>query len=113
MAELNYPHPWPLSLCAGRGELDQQRSASLELGRRGSKSTKVPLVRLQPERGTGAGWRRARLFGVSAALMVTLGGCSASPEATRVPGEPGADVGNHGNPVVLVAPPNRFDRIYA
>ncbi len=28
-------------------------------------------------------------------------------------GEPGADVGNHGNPAVLVAPPDRVDRIYS
>jgi hypothetical protein len=28
-------------------------------------------------------------------------------------GEPAADVGNHGNPVVLVAPPDRVERVYA
>jgi hypothetical protein len=54
-----------------------------------------------------------RLFGVAGALVVVLGGCTFSPEASRVPGEPGADVGNHGNPVELLAPPDRFDRIYA
>jgi hypothetical protein len=53
-----------------------------------------------------------RLVGAGAALVVILGGCAASPEAARVPGEPGADPGNHGNPVVLVAPPDRFDRVY-
>jgi hypothetical protein len=29
-----------------------------------------------------------------------------------VRGEPGADPGNHGNPVVLLAPPDRVDRVY-
>jgi hypothetical protein len=46
-------------------------------------------------------------------LTLVLAGCASSPEAVRVRGEPGADVGNHGNPVVLLEPPNRFDRIYA
>jgi hypothetical protein len=67
---------------------------------------------LRRERGTNAG-RRLRLIGVSGVLVVLLGGCSVSPEASRVPGESGADVGNHGNPVTLLAPPDRFDRIYA
>ena len=42
--------------------------------------------------------RRLRLWGLTAAAAVILGGCASSPEASRVPGEPGADVGNHGNP---------------
>ena len=29
-----------------------------------------------------------------------------------MPGEPGADVGNHGNPVVLLEPLERVDRVY-
>jgi hypothetical protein len=29
-----------------------------------------------------------------------------------VPGEPGADVGNHGNPLVLVEPLDRDERVY-
>ena len=45
--------------------------------------------------------------------MLVLAGCALSPEAARVRGEPGADVGNHGNPVVLVAPPDRVERVYA
>ena len=56
--------------------------------------------------------RRLRLWGLAAAAAVVLGGCASSPEASRVPGEPGADVGNHGNPVVLVEPPERVDRVY-
>ena len=56
--------------------------------------------------------RRLRLWGLAAAAAVVLGGCASSPEASRVPGEAGADVGNHGNPVVLVEPPERFDRVY-
>lgn len=35
-----------------------------------------------------------------------------SPEAARVRGEPGADPGNHGNPVVLLEPANPVERIY-
>jgi len=69
-------------------------------------------VRSQREKWTSGGWRRLRLFGVAAGLMVMLGGCSVSPEASRVPGEPGADVGNHGNPVLLLAPPDRVERVY-
>ena len=53
-----------------------------------------------------------RLIGAGAALVVLLAGCASSPEASRVPGEPGADVGNHGNPVVLLEPPERVDRVY-
>ncbi len=44
--------------------------------------------------------RRLRLWGLAAAAAVVLGGCASSPEAARVRGEPGADPGNHGNPVV-------------
>jgi hypothetical protein len=56
--------------------------------------------------------RRLRLIGAGTALVILLAGCASSPEASRVPGEPGADPGNHGNPVVLLAPPERFDRVY-
>jgi hypothetical protein len=56
--------------------------------------------------------RRLRLIGAAAVLVVLLAGCASSPEAARVPGEPGADPGNHANPVVLLAPPERFDRVY-
>jgi hypothetical protein len=55
--------------------------------------------------------RQLRLIAAAAALVVILAGCS-SPEAARVRGEPGADPGNHANPVVLLAPPERFDRVY-
>ena len=56
--------------------------------------------------------RRLRLIGAAAALVVLLAGCASSPEAARVRGEAGADPGNHGNPVELLAPPERFDRVY-
>lgn len=56
--------------------------------------------------------RRLRLVGLGALLALVLGGCAASPEAARVRGEPGADPGNHGNPVVLLAPPDRVERVY-
>ena len=56
--------------------------------------------------------RRLRLIGAAAALVVFLAGCASSPEAARVRGEPGADPGNHGNPMVLLAPPERVDRVY-
>ena len=56
--------------------------------------------------------RRLRLWGFAAATAVVLGGCASSPEAARVRGERGADPGNHANPVVLLAPPDRFDRVY-
>ena len=56
--------------------------------------------------------RRLRLWGLTAAAAVILGGCASSPEASRVPGEPGADVGNHGNPLVLVEPLARDERVY-
>ena len=56
--------------------------------------------------------RRLRLLAMTAALAVVLAGCAASPEASRVPGEPGADIGNHGNPVQLVGSQDEFDRVY-
>jgi hypothetical protein len=56
--------------------------------------------------------RRLRLWGLAAATTVVLGGCASSPEAARVRGEPGADLGNHGNPVELLAPPDRVERVY-
>ena len=56
--------------------------------------------------------RRLRLAGAGAALVLILGGCASSPEASRVPGEPGADPGNHGNPVQLLEPPDRVERVY-
>ena len=56
--------------------------------------------------------RRLRLWGLAAAAVVVLGGCASSPEAARVRGEPGADPGNHGNPVVLLEPLERVDRVY-
>ena len=56
--------------------------------------------------------RRLRLAGAGAALLLLLGGCASSPEAGRVPGEPGADPGNHGNPVQLLEPPDRVERVY-
>jgi hypothetical protein len=56
--------------------------------------------------------RRLRLIGAAAVLVVLLAGCSSSPEAARVRGEVGADPGNHANPVVLLAPPDRFDRVF-
>jgi hypothetical protein len=55
---------------------------------------------------------RAKAIACAVGLLVVLTGCAASPEADRVRGEPGADPGNHGNPVVLVAPPDRVDRVY-
>ena len=56
--------------------------------------------------------RRLRLIGAAAALAIVLGGCASSPEAGRVRGEPGADPGNHGDPVVLLAPADRVERVY-
>ena len=56
--------------------------------------------------------RCLRCVGVAALLALILTGCATSPEAARVRGEPGADVGNHGNPVVLLEPPNRVERVY-
>jgi hypothetical protein len=52
------------------------------------------------------------LFGIGAVITLVLGGCASSPEAGRVRGEPGADPGNRGNPVVLLEPPERADRVY-
>jgi hypothetical protein len=57
-------------------------------------------------------FRRLRLLGLSAAIAFVLAGCAASPEASRVRGEPGGDPGNHGNPVELLAPPDRVERVY-
>ena len=74
--------------------------------------------RLSALRFHPAGWgdevlpRHLRRVGLALALVVILTGCASSPEAARVPGEPGADPGNHGNPVVLLAPPERFSRVY-
>src|SRR5690349_10749664 len=56
--------------------------------------------------------RRLRLIGIGVGIAVLLGGCATSPEAARVRGQPGADPGNHGNPVVLLAPPDRVERVY-
>ena len=56
--------------------------------------------------------RRLRLIGAGAALVVILSGCASSPEAARVRGEPGADPGNHGDPVVLLEPLDRDERVY-
>jgi hypothetical protein len=56
--------------------------------------------------------RQLRLIGAGVALVVLLAGCASSPEAARVRGERGADPGNHANPVVLLAPPDRVDRVY-
>ena len=56
---------------------------------------------------------RLRLLAALIPLSFILAGCAASPEAARVRGEPGADPGNHGNPVELLAPPDRFERIFA
>jgi hypothetical protein len=53
-----------------------------------------------------------RLIGAGAVLVVLLAGCASSPEAARVRGEPGADPGNHGNPVVLLEPLDRDERVY-
>lgn len=56
--------------------------------------------------------RRSRRIAAGFLLTVLLAGCASSPEAARVRGEPGADPGNHGNPVVLVEPPSQVERIY-
>ena len=55
--------------------------------------------------------RWLRLIGAGAPLVTGLGRCASSPEAARVRGEPGADPGNHGNPVVLLSPPDRDERV--
>jgi hypothetical protein len=69
-------------------------------------------VSLSPHHPITPSPRRLRLIGAGAALVVLLGGCASSPEAARVRGEPGADPGNHGNPVVLLEPLERDDRVY-
>jgi hypothetical protein len=56
--------------------------------------------------------RRLCRIAVAGVVAVMLAGCAASPEAARVRGEPGADPGNHGNPVELIAPPDEFARVY-
>jgi hypothetical protein len=56
--------------------------------------------------------RKGRRLLAAAGIVVVLAGCASSPEAARVRGEPGADPGNHGNPVQLVAPPDRVERVY-
>ncbi len=56
--------------------------------------------------------RRLRLVAIGAGLAIVLGGCASSPEAARVRGEPGADPGNHSNPVVLLEPLDRDERVY-
>ncbi|MCC6312838.1 MAG: hypothetical protein IT337_02405 [Thermomicrobiales bacterium] len=54
--------------------------------------------------------RRAGLTLAAGIAMLTLAGCG--PEAARVRGgAPGADVGNHGNPVVLLQAP-RIESIF-
>ena len=73
---------------------------------------RAPGSRRDGRGGTTPWTQRLRLLGVAGALAMILGGCAASPEAARVRGEPGADPGNHGNPVVLVAPPDEFERVY-
>jgi hypothetical protein len=62
--------------------------------------------------GTSIQKRRLRLLGTGVVITLFLAGCASSPEAARVRGEAGADPGNHGNPVVLLAPPERVDRVY-
>jgi hypothetical protein len=57
--------------------------------------------------------RALRLLLLVGALVVILAGCVTSPEASRLPGEPGADPGNHGDPIQLMAPAGEFDRVYA
>lgn len=56
--------------------------------------------------------RRVRLLVAGAGVILLLGGCTASPEASRTRGEPGGDVGNHGQPVQLLEPADRFERIF-
>jgi hypothetical protein len=81
---------------------------------RGSRVTgNVPLTPRHPDTLTpSSGSRRLRLIGAAAALVVLLAGCASSPEASRVRGELGADPGNHGNPVVLLEPSERTERVY-
>lgn len=56
--------------------------------------------------------RRAWLLAAGAGAILLLGGCSVSPEAARTRGEPGGDVGNHNQPVQLLEPADRFERIF-
>jgi hypothetical protein len=56
--------------------------------------------------------RRVRMLVAGAGIALLLGGCSVSPEASRTRGEPGGDVGNHGQPVQLLEPTDRFERIF-
>jgi hypothetical protein len=68
--------------------------------------TQTPLWPSRPRR------RRGRLLAMAAVMTVVLAGCTGSPEAARVPGEAGADVGNHGNPVQLLGSQDEFARVY-
>lgn len=54
--------------------------------------------------------RGVRLLAAGAGVILLLGGCS--PEASRTRGEPGGDVGNHGQTVQLLEPTDRFERIF-
>ncbi|MEZ4564527.1 MAG: hypothetical protein R2853_17475 [Thermomicrobiales bacterium] len=56
--------------------------------------------------------RCALRLAAGAVAILLLGGCSLSPEATRTRGEPGGDVGNHSQPVQLLEPADRFERIF-
>lgn len=56
--------------------------------------------------------RRVRLLAIGAGAILLLSGCSVSPEATRTRGEAGGDVGNHNQPVQLLEPADRFERIF-
>lgn len=53
---------------------------------------------------------RTWLLVAGAGAVLLLGGCS--PEASRTRGEPGGDVGNHNQPVELLEPADRFERIF-
>jgi hypothetical protein len=66
----------------------------------------------ESSRTTGGWKRRLQFLGIMGLLMVVLAGCVPSPEAMRLPGQAGADVGNHGNPIQLIAPPDRVERVY-
>ncbi len=79
----------------------------------GGVGARHPVSPKIPHSAHGEGFsRRLRLIGAVAGLVAILSGCASSPEAARVRGEPGADPGNHGDPVVLLAPPDRVDRVY-
>ena len=62
-------------------------------------------------RPSGAG-RRLRLLGTTAVLMLILAGCTVSPEASRVPGEPGGGRRQPRQSDRAIGPPDRFDRVY-